>query len=157
MFSGGRSGAAETAVVGRALHRDGTLIEAWAGQKSFQLRKDADGNLKLLPFRAQFFQLGLPCALAHGCLSFRGLGVRFGLKGICWGRSTLSDGQKMSGRVLGDRGECARCRNGDLSIERSSLRFGSIFYEAFWTVGFCNNRVSETLDRAEICYHFRCV
>ena len=34
------------------------------------------------------------------------------------------DKKEKSGRGLGDRGECARCRNGDL-IPRRNLRFAS--------------------------------
>ena len=33
-----------------------------------------------------------------------------------------------SGRNLGDRGECARCRNGDLPMRRCGLGFGSPIY-----------------------------
>jgi hypothetical protein len=32
----------------------------------------------------------------------------------------------ISGRILGDRGECARCRNGDMLIRRCEGDFGSL-------------------------------
>ena len=57
----------------------------------------------------------------------------------------------MSGCNLGDRGECARCRNGDIPMRRCVSVFGSLFFYGFFEASLCNGRVT---DECPWCFKY---